>query len=249
MNELDEILDRLSNPSNIKSAAQEKNRPGWRFPASHFKADITGKGSDIQIETRRPEGSQYDDTGYFLDLNITEVYSSRPGFQPGTYRLWIQFPRFPSGDYPDKDFDSENARMMLAANESDPTIKSPRDLPGHKGVEFTEETYDFVRWSRAKGDQDKTTYFYRMKFSGPATNGASAPAAGPTEAAVARALELVRESGEDGISETEFRLTASRDPLIKGDRAMVKWLTSGTITVEHPEVGRVDDRLVWIGVD
>ncbi len=249
MNDLDDILDRLSNPENIKNASALRDRPMDRFGATQFRADILGKGADLQVEQRTPQGSQFAQTGVWLDLNVTEVAQGKA--ELGEQRLWIRAPGQRQNGQQNADDNSELGQMILAAYANDPSIKSLRSLPGRKNVTFKEQVHKYTGRQRNDqtgewGDREFTTYYYALSFSGASTNGAT-PAAGPTEAAVARALELVRESGEDGITETEFRLTASRDPLIKGDRAMVKWLTSGTITAEHPEVGRVEDRLVWLG--
>lgn len=229
-----DLLDRLSNPDNIKQAESDKSRPGWRPALQHFKADILGSAQDIQIETRRPVGSNYDDTGYWLDIDVREILHGRG--EMGEQKLWIKFPRFPSGDYPDKDSDSENARMMLAAREADPTITSPRQLPGRRNVEFKEETYDYTYYSKAKGGEvPATTYFYRLNFSGAAASNRAAMQSLPTEEATEKAISLLTE----GMDEKAFGLAAMKDPLIKKDSALISAIASGKFATEQIAGGRV----------
>lgn len=250
-NEALDLLDQLSNPTNIKQAEIDKDRPGWRPALQHFRADILGRAEDIQIETRRPAGSNYDDTGYWLDIDVREILRGRG--ELGEQKLWIKFPRFPSGDYPDKDSDSENARMMLSAFESDPKILSPRHLPGRKNVEFKEETYDYSYYSSKKGNVDAVTWFYRLNFQsgGAVANGNTAVAtAKPSDAAIAKALDMIKSAGADGIREAEFNLAASKDPVIKADKAMLGYLHSGKLVGDNPDkVLRDGEKLVWVAAE
>jgi hypothetical protein len=250
-----DLLDRLSNPTSIKQAAQDRDRPMDRFPSTHFKADILGNGADLQVEQRTPQGSNYPQTGVWLDIDVKEVLGGRG--EPGPARLWVRAPGQRQNGQHNADDNSELGQMMLAANGADASITSIRSLPGRKNVEFTEAKHEYTGRQRNDstgewGNRQFSTYYYVLNFRGgavAASNGATAQAK-PTDAAIARALELVKEAGEEGIVESEFNLAASRDPIIKPDKAMPKYLTEGKLVSDHPEnVLRDGNKLVWVGSD
>jgi hypothetical protein len=227
-----------------------------RFPSTHFKADILGNGADLQVEQRTPQGSNYPQTGVWLDIDVKEVLSGRG--EPGVARLWVRAPGQRQNGQHNADDNSELGQMMLAANGADSSVVSIRSLPGRKNVEFTEAKHEYTGRQRNDstgewGDRQFSTYYYVLNFRGGTnSNGSSAPvsAVGPSAAAIARALELVKVAGEEGIVESEFNLAASRDPIIKPDKAMPKYLTEGKLVSDHPEnVLRDGNKLVWVGSD
>ena len=88
MNDLDDILDRLSNPENIKNAGALRDRPMDRFGATQFRADILGKGADLQVEQWTPLNSKFPQTGVWLDLDVTEVAQGKA--ELGQQRLLLR---------------------------------------------------------------------------------------------------------------------------------------------------------------
>lgn len=251
-----DLLDRLSVGA-IKEAAEFKDRPQDRFGATHFRADILGSGADLQVEQRTPANSRFAQTGVWLRVDVKEILAGRGG--PGEQLLWIRLPGARRDGSPTQAEDnSEYSRMLLAANESDPSITNLRQLPGRKNVEFKDAVHKYSQRTRNDstgewGDVERTTWYYKLNFrSGVATNGngTAAVSAKPTEAAIARALELVKEAGEAGVDEREFNLACTKDVVIKADRAMPKYLTEGRLVADHADkVLRDDKKLVWVGVD
>lgn len=250
-----DLLDRLSSPTNIKQAAQDRDRPQDRFPATHFRADILGSGNDLEITTRRPVGSNFDQTGVWLDIDVKEILSGRG--ELGKQKLFVRVPAQRQNGSQDASDRSELGQMMLSANQSDAGVTSIRHLPGRKNVEFTEATDRYMGRSRNDqtgewSDREFTTWFYRLNFRGgaaAASNGTAAPAQ-PGEAAINRALEMIREAGEDGIKEAEFNMLASKDPIIKADRAMLPYLNKRMIPADHADkVLRDGDKLVWVAAE
>lgn len=248
-----DLLEQLSNPTRIKQAAQERDRPQDRFPASHFRADILGKGADLELTTRTPQGSQFSQTGVWLSIDVKEILAGRG--ELGVQKLFVRVPGpRQDGRQPEANDRSELGQMMLSAVKSDSSIKSIRDLPGRKNVEFHEATDKYMGRQRNDqtgewGDREFTTWFYRLSF-GKGSNGATplpAPAK-PSEAAVARALEMIRDAGEGGLKETEFNIAISKESAKgKGDALAPKYLAEGTFVSDNQDkVLRDGANLVWV---
>lgn len=248
-----DLLDRLSNPTNIKQAALERDRPQDRFPATHFKADILGKGSDLEVTTRRPQGSNFDQTGVWLSIDVKEIYAGRG--ELGEQQLWVRVPAQRQDGRQDANDNSELGQMMLAANANDPTITSIRNLPGRKNVEFKDDVHKFMGRQRNDqtgewSDREFTAWFYRLNFRGGVSNGTTATAvpakAQPTEAAINRALTMIKDAGADGIKEVEFNMAVT-----KGKDALPPvYVAEGTFVGDnHDKVLRDGDKLVWVAAD
>ncbi len=256
MNDALDLLDRLSVGA-IKEAALYKDRPQDRFGATHFKADILGSGADLQAEQRTPQNSQFAQTGVWLSIDVREILSGKG--ELGEQQLWIRMPGARrDGSATQAEDNSEYARMLLAANESDSSITNLRQLPGRKNVEFKEDVHKYTQRTRNDntgewGDADRTTYFYRLNFRAGTSNGSTAgatSAAKPTEAAILRALDMIKEAGTDGIKEAEFNLQASKDPVIKADKAMAGYLASGKLVSDNPDKVLRDGVMVaWVGAE
>ncbi len=260
MNDALDLLDRLSVGA-IKEAALYKDRPQDRFGATHFKADILGSGTDLQVTTRRPVNSNFDQTGVWLSIDVREILVGKG--ELGEQQLWIRIPGARrDGSATQAEDNSEYARMLLAANESDASITSLRMLPGRKNVEFKEDVHKYTQRQRNDNtgvwsDADRTTFFYRLNFragtsvvSGNGSNSAGVVQPKPSEVAVQRALDMIKEAGTDGIKEAEFNLQASKDPVIKADKAMAGYLASGKLVSDNADkVKRNGVNVVWVGAE
>lgn len=247
-----DLLDRLSVGA-IKEAAQYKDRPQDRFGATHFRADILGSGADLQVTTRRPLNSNFDQTGVWLTIDVKEILAGKG--ELGEQQLWIRMPGARRDGSPTQAEDnSEYSRMLLAANESDPSITSLRQLPGRKNVEFKDDVHKYSGRSRNDStgewyDREFTTWFYRLNFrpgGAVATSNGAAPVAKPSDAAINRALEMIKAAGDDGIKESEFNLA-----ITKGQNALpIKYVSEGTFVADHSaQVLRDGNMLVWVGGD
>ncbi len=244
-----DLLDLLSVGA-IKQAAQDKDRPFERSPLRHFKADIPKQ--DIEVTTRRPAGSNFDQTGLYLTVNVTEVLNSgSQAVSLGEYQLWIRMPgKRRDGSNPKVEDNSEYSRTLLAANESDASITNFRQIPGHNNVEFKEETfgYKYDRNTNQKGDDgrdiwergvDGTTFFYRMNFrGGSASNGAKPIASEPTEAGLTALVTLVA-SKPEGWDETAFALAASKEAAVKADTLLMGQVADGKWIADPRIAGKV----------
>ncbi len=260
MNDALDLLDRLSVGA-IKEAALYKDRPQDRFGATHFKADILGNGADLQAEQRTPANSQFAQTGVWLSIDVKEILSGKG--ELGEQQLWIRMPGARrDGSATQAEDNSEYSRMLLAANESDSSITNLRQLPGRKNVEFKEDVHKYTQRTRNDntgewGDADRTTFFYRLNFRGGTgvgsvngSNSAGVLLAKPSDAAVQRALDMIKDAGTDGIKEAEFNLQASKDPVIKADKAMAGYLASGKLVSDNPDkVLRDGAMVVWVGAE
>lgn len=249
-----DLLDQLSNPTNIKQAAQDRDRPQDRFPATHFRADILGNGADLEVTQRTPQGSRFPQHGVWLDIDVLEILGGKGTL--GEQKLWIRGPG-PRQDGTQQASDrTEMGQMMLAVNNSDASITSIRQLPGRKNVEFIEATDDYLGsqrddttgvWNNAV---PRSTWFYKLNFrsGGAVANGnTSTAAAKPSDAAIAKALDMIKSAGTDGIREAEFNLAASKDSVIKADKAMLGYLHSGKLVGDNPDkVLRDGEKLVWV---
>lgn len=245
-----DLLDRLSVGA-IKEAAEFKDRPQDRFPATHFRADILGSGADLQVTTRRPANSQFDQTGVWLSIDVKEILAGRG--ELGEQQLWVRMPGARRDGSPAQAEDnSEYSQMLLAANAADPSIDNLRKLPGRKNVEFKDATHKYMQRSRNDatgewGDVERTTWFYKLSFrpgSGSASNGTVAPAkVAPTDAAIARALDMIKSAGDEGIKEVEFNLAVTKGK----DALPAVYVAEGHLVSDNPDkVLRDGDRLVWV---
>ena len=236
-NEALDLLDRLSNPDNVRQAGLLRDRPMDRFPAAHFKANILGKGADLQVEQRTPANSQYPQTGVWLDLDVTEVISGKA--ELGEQRLWVRAPGPRQTGEHNADDNSELGQMMLAAASADGSVKSLRALPGRKNVEFKEDVHAYMSRQRndqtgAWGDVERKTFYYKLTF-GASSNGATAPSATPSEEAVEKAISLLI---GDGMTIVEFARACSKDPVINKDKALISLLSSKMDSFIADQVGK-----------
>lgn len=250
-----EALDLLSqlNVGAIKEAAQLKDRPQDRFGATHFRADILGSGADLQVVTRRPEKSNFDQQGVWLTIDVKEILAGRG--ELGEQQLWIRMARTrQDGTNPAED-NSEYSRMLLAANESDASVTNLRQLPGRKNVEFKDESYKYMGRTQQNGewmDREFTTWFYRLNFRTTVANGSPAAVSGstpaqPGAAAIERALAIVKDAGESGIKEAEFNMAISKESAKgRGDALSPVYLSEGRFVADNKEVLRDGDTLVWV---
>lgn len=242
-NEALDLLERLSSPELAARAEVEASRPFGRFPARYFKADIPSQ--ELEITSRRPQNSNFDEWGIYLTVDVTEVYESSPPIEPGNYQLWIRSanPTTRDGKENKRTQNSELVQTTLAAG------RSPKSWPGSKGVVFHEEVFDY-KYDRNTNQKDSSgkdiwergvdgrTFYYKMTFGGasPVSNGAAPVAAEPTQKAIDAALKLL---GTDGMDEAAFQLAASKDPAIKNDGAFISALASGKWAADMIAAGKI----------
>ena len=232
-----DLLDLLSNPNNIKQAGQLRDRPMDRFPAIKFRADILGKGSDLQVETRRPQNSNFDQTGVWLDINVTEVLQGKG--ELGEYRLWVRAPGPRRDGQQNADDNSELGQMMLAANQADGSVTSIRSLPGRKNVLFEEDMHKYMGRSQVNGewvDREFKTYYYKLNFFGSAVPSNGAKPAEVTQDVIDTALGIIRATGEAGIPEKDFSLAASKVAALK---PLWKSIGDGSFIRDQIKAGKV----------
>ncbi len=250
-----DLLDRLSNPILAAKAEKDAARPFDRFKSTHFKADIPAQ--ELGITSRRPAGSNFDQWGMLLTIELTEDYDGK--VEPGEYTLWVRSanPTTRDGGENKRTQSSELVQMSNAAGGT-----NPRTWTDKKGVEFTEDTfeYKFDRNTNRQDDNGKDiwergvkgdTYFYRLNFrAGNSSNGATVANTKPSDVAIQRALDMIKDAGTDGIKEAEFNLQASKDPVIKADKAMAGYLASGKLVSDNPDkVLRDGAMVVWVGAE
>ncbi len=251
--ETQDLLDLLSIDA-VEEAIMVRDRPQDRFSASHFKADIPAQ--ELKAETRRPNNSNYDQTGFYLTVDITEIMAGRG--QLGENTLWIRVPTARAKN-PDR---TEATRMLMFANKADPSIRTLRQIVGRKGVEFKEDLFEYV-YDRGTGSYDKDgkeiwernipgkCYFYVLSFgsalaSAAVRNGATVL---PTEAGVAAALAVLAEAGPNGMTVNEFNLACSKVAEVKADKALISAITSGKFVADMVGEGRIlrnGDQLVAV---
>lgn len=237
-----DLLDRLSSPELAQKAEKDANRPFDRFPGKSFKADIPSQ--ELDVISRRPTGSNFDQWGIYLTVDVTEVFDGN--VEPGEHQLWIRTsnPTTRDGKENKRTLNSELVQMVTAAG------RSVRSWPGNKGVTFTEDTYDYFtdKNTNVKGPDGKdiwernvpaSTYFYRLNFSGVTVGNGSKPAAEPTEEAVEKAMSLIIDAGDEGVAEVVFNLACSKDPLIKKDAACIGYISSGSFAKDMIGAGRI----------
>lgn len=254
-----DLLDRLGNVEAAERAEVLFSRPQDRFPGRYFMADIPEQ--EPQVQSRRPANSQFDQWGFFLTVNITEVYDSRTPLDPGEYQLWIRTanPKTSAGKDNDATLRTEYVQMNKASG-----VNSIKPFLGKKGVVFHEEeplhyTYrsDTKRPDPAKPgstiweDKDGYVWFYKLSAGGAQQANGNKPAqsapAEPSEAATEAALKLI---GAEGMDETAFQLAASKDATCKADSAFISALASGKWAADMIGSGKLlrDGKLlVWVG--
>lgn len=246
-----DLLDRLSNPELAERAEQEADRPYGRFPGRWFKADIPQQ--ELDIVSRRPNNSQFDEWGLYLTVNVTEVYNASPPIEPGEYQLWIRSanPTTRDGKENKRTKHSELIQMVEAAG------RGPRTWTNTKGVVFKEEIHNYTadRNTGQKGSDGKDiwernvpqrpVFYYKLDFSGNViTNntfsqngsGSTAQPTEPSPEAITAAFAIL---GTDGMEEAAFGLACSKDPVCKQDMAFIDYVASGKFASDQIAAGKI----------
>lgn len=243
-----DLLDRLSDPELAERAEQEADRPFGRFPGRWFKADIPAQ--ELEITSRRPQNSQFDEWGLMLTVNVTEVYEANPPVEPGEYQIWIRSanPTTSSGKENKRTKHSELVQMVEASK------ARPRQWIGKKGVVFKEEIHNYKTDRNTNQKDDKgndiwernvparPVFYYKLDFSGsPVTSNGASPvnSAPPAEVSAAATEAALKILGTDGMDEAAFQLAASKDPKCKNDRAFIDALASGKWAADLIETGKL----------
>lgn len=262
--ELD-LLTTLSNPALAKRAEMERNRPMDRSPLRHFRADILGKGSDLQVTQRTPQGSQYPQTGVWLDINVTEVYDSGAHAMPtGNMQLWVRLPNPSRTGGHNPNVNSEAVQMVQSAG-----LNSIRDLPGKKNVEFKDEVHTYMgRYDTQEPEYDKnghptgrtvwadrenSTWYYKLTI-GKGVNQSNGAAPATSEGIDAALNLLFQDSVEAEVataSSNTFQVAASKDSVVNKDVSLVKSIAEGKFVADMVAAGKIlreGEKLVRIGL-
>lgn len=238
-----DLLDRLTDPELAKQAEIDNARPRDRSPLRYFRADVPEQIPEAQ----QKQVGNFQQWGFYLDVDVKEVYSSNPPVEPGMVQLWIRCPnpRRQDGTENKANVNSESTLMLGSAG-----IKL-RGLLGAKNVVFKEEVHPWTSRSQTDKpdpnrpgqmlweDRENNTFYYKLELGAPASSNGSAPtpvSAEPSQEAVAAALKLLE---GNGMEETAFNLAASKDPIIKKDTAMVSAIASGKFAADQIATGKI----------
>ncbi len=222
-----DLLDELTNPDLIEEAENQAARSNFRPPFVKVTCDI-GPGEIEPYEATLNNGTKVNRVQLILK-NLTGVKTAegRDPLLGDTFALELGLPKRASAN-------AEIALMVKSAMGINPAINSIKAFPGLKKVTLEEKVFKYPgrrpdgitgpdgrpTWKDAEGKEavreiTLMTYYYAVTSIGGAAVAAT-PKAEPTEAALARAAELLL----DSTTEAEFNGRAIRDEVIqKGNLA------------------------------
>lgn len=231
-----ELLSQAIDPN----AAKERSiqREFGRSALQNFTATVFIDPAEPTIAViQNPNGNSWTETHLLVHLKDVEVTKHDNYGWADDQDEWTIGMKVPDAGYSAQE-DDEAVLWMAGIQKLMPgaTLAS---ING-KRIQFEEQhkQYTFKRKKNNYIPEEATRWWYEaVKIVG-AANGVK-PIATPTEEAVEKAMSLIIDAGDEGVTEVAFNLACSKDPIIKNDKACVGYISDGRFARDMISAGRI----------